>query len=85
MEEIYDGCCLQLGIGSLPNTIGQMIANSDLKDMGIQTEMFCNAMVEMYEKGKITNKYKATDKYKTTYAFGLGDKKLYEYMDYIQD
>ena len=41
MKEIEDGSCLQLGIGGLPNLIGQMIAESDLKDLGIHTEMLC--------------------------------------------
>ncbi len=39
MKEIKDGCCLQLGIGGLPNVVGSMIAESDLKDLGIHTEM----------------------------------------------
>lgn len=81
MEEIHNGCCLQFGIGSLPNTIGAMIAESDMKDFGIQTEMFNNAMMELYEKGKITNKYKVNDKYKSTYAFALGNADLYEFVD----
>ncbi|MGB5217268.1 MAG: hypothetical protein WBN66_03110 [Smithella sp.] len=35
MKEIEDGACLQLGIGGLPNVIGSMIAESDLKDLGV--------------------------------------------------
>ena len=81
MEEITDGCCLQLGIGAMPNTIGLMIAASDLKDMGIQTEMFCPSMVDMYEAGKITNAKKNIDKYKTTYTFALGNQKTYDFID----
>ncbi|HOW99420.1 MAG TPA: butyryl-CoA:acetate CoA-transferase, partial [Deltaproteobacteria bacterium] len=37
MPEIEDGCCLQLGIGGLPNVIGKLIADSKLQDLGIHT------------------------------------------------
>ena len=39
VPEIPNGACLQLGIGGMPNTIGAMIAQSDLKDLGVHTEM----------------------------------------------
>lgn len=81
VDEIRDGCCLQLGIGALPNTIGLMLADSDLKDLGIQTEMFCPAMVNMHEAGKITNAKKRYDKYKSTYSFALGNRETYDFMD----
>ena len=35
VEEIPNGACLQLGIGGMPNTVGSMIAESDLKDLGM--------------------------------------------------
>lgn len=81
MAEITDGCNIQLGIGAMPNAIGMMIANSDLKDIGIQTEMFCPAMVDMYENGKVTNANKYYDKYKTTYTFALGNQRTYDFID----
>ncbi|HWQ76827.1 MAG TPA: acetyl-CoA hydrolase/transferase C-terminal domain-containing protein [Syntrophomonas sp.] len=81
VEEISDGACLQLGIGSMPNTIGMMLAESELKDLGIQSEMFCDSFVAMYEAGKITNKMKAVDRFKSTYTFALGSKNTYEFMN----
>ena len=36
VNEIPNGACLQLGIGGMPNTVGSMIAESDLKDLGVQ-------------------------------------------------
>lgn len=35
VQNMVDGSTLQLGIGSLPNAVGQMIAKSDLRDLGI--------------------------------------------------
>lgn len=80
VPHIEDGSCLQLGIGSLPNTIGEMIARTDLKDLGIQSEMFCDAMVTMYEAGKITNAKKSFDINKSTYSFCLGTKETYDFI-----
>lgn len=80
MEEIRDGARLQLGIGSMPNTIGVELAKSDLKDLGVQTEMFCESFMNLYKAGKITNKYKVRDRYKSTYTFAMGARELYDFM-----
>lgn len=81
LPEIPDGACLQLGIGGLPNTVGQMIAESDLKDLGVHTEMYVDAFVDMALAGKITGKQKNIDRRKQVYAFGAGTQKLYDYLD----
>jgi len=81
VSEISNGACLQLGIGSMPNTIGVMIAESDLKDLGIHTEMFCEAFVNLHNAGKITNRNKVTDKYKSTYTFAIGTQNMYDFMN----
>lgn len=81
VAEIVDGACLQLGIGALPNLIGNMIAESDLKDLGIQSEMFCDAFVKMYEAGKVTNRRKAKDINKSTYSFSLGTQDTYDFLN----
>jgi len=80
MTEIEDGACLQLGIGGLPNVIGSMIAESDLKDLGIHTEMLVDSMVDLYEIGKITGNQKTTDRFKMVYTFAMGTNKLYDFL-----
>ena len=40
VDEIPNGACLQLGIGGMPNAVGSLIAESDLKDLGVHTEMY---------------------------------------------
>lgn len=77
---IPNGACLQLGIGGVPNTIGSLIAASDLKDLGIATEMYCDAFTAMYKAGKITNKYKTRDVGRSTYTFCFGNKESHEFM-----
>jgi len=81
MKEIEDGACLQLGIGGLPNLIGQMIAESDLKDLGIHTEMLVDSCVDLYNAGRITGRKKTVDHFKMAYTFAMGTKKLYDFLD----
>ncbi|KKM10022.1 4-hydroxybutyrate CoA-transferase [Clostridiales bacterium PH28_bin88] len=81
VEEIEDGSTIQLGIGGMPNTVGTLIAESDLKDLGCQTEMLVDAYLAMYKAGKLTNKRKNIDKGKGTWSFCVGSKELYEWVD----
>jgi len=82
VEEIEDGACLQLGIGGMPNTIGKMLAESDLKDFGVHSEMMCNAFLDMYNAGKITGANKSIDQHKMVFAFAMGDANLYKFIDH---
>lgn len=81
MNEIEDGACLQMGIGSMPNVVGTNIAKSDLKDLGIHTEMLVDSCVDLYEAGRITGSRKGIDRGKMVYSFALGTDKLYKFMD----
>ncbi|MEE0741215.1 MAG: butyryl-CoA:acetate CoA-transferase [Emergencia sp.] len=81
VEQIPNGACLQLGIGGMPNTIGSMIAQSDLKDLSVHTEMYVDGFVDMAEAGKITGKYKTLDKGRQVYAFAAGSQRMYDYMN----
>ena len=58
VPEIPNGACLQLGIGGMPNTVGSMIADSDLKDLGVHTEMYVDAFVDIANAGKINGSKK---------------------------
>ncbi|MFZ1984081.1 MAG: acetyl-CoA hydrolase/transferase C-terminal domain-containing protein, partial [Desulfatitalea sp.] len=73
---------IQLGIGGMPNTVGMMIAEADLKDLGVHTEMLCDAFVDMYQAGRVTNKKKQIDPGKMVYTFALGSQKLYDFLDH---
>jgi butyryl-CoA:acetate CoA-transferase len=80
VEEIPNGACLQLGIGGMPNAVGVMIAESDLKDLGVHTEMYVDAFVDISKAGKITGSKKSIDRFRQTFAFGAGTQKLYDYI-----
>lgn len=81
VEEVPNGACIQLGIGGMPNVVGTLLAESDLKDLGCQTEMMVDAYYHMYKAGKLTNKYKGIDKGKATFAFCAGSQFLYDWID----
>ena len=81
VPQIPNGACLQLGIGGMPSTIGSMIAESDLKDLSVHTEMYVDGFLDIAMAGKITGKYKNIDKGRQVFAFAAGSQKLYDYMD----
>ena len=81
VDEIPNGACLQLGIGGMPNAVGALIAESDLKDLGVHTEMYVDAFVDIARAGKINGSKKNIDRFRQTYAFGAGTKKMYDYLD----
>ena len=81
VPQIPDGACLQLGIGGMPNTVGSLIAESDLKDLGVHTEMYVDAFVDIAKAGKITGRHKNLDKGRQVYAFGAGTQKMYDYLN----
>lgn len=81
VEEIPNGACLQLGIGGMPNAVGSCIADSDLKDLGVHTEMYVDGFVDMTMKGKINGSKKNIDRFRQTFAFATGSQKLYDFID----
>lgn len=80
---IEDGSTLQLGIGGIPNAI--MSALEGKKDLGVHTEMFSDGMMEMVEKGVITNRKKTLHPGYSIATFILGSKRLYDFADHNRD
>lgn len=81
LPHIQNGSCLQIGIGGLPAAVSQLIADSDLQDLGIHTEVFVEGMVTLAEKGKITGANKQIDKNKMVTATIIGTEKMYQFLD----
>lgn len=81
LSYIPSGAALQLGIGSMPNVIGKMLADSDLKDLGMHTELCSDAYVELFEAGKLTNSKKKIHRNKGVTGIAFGSKKLYQWVD----
>ncbi len=78
---IQDGATLQLGIGGMPTVLGQMLAQSDLKDLGMHTELCTDAYVDLHDAGKLTNLRKTIFPGKGVAGFAFGTRKLYDWLD----
>ncbi|WP_312650675.1 acetyl-CoA hydrolase/transferase family protein [Aminipila sp.] len=79
VNAMVDGSTIQLGIGGMPNAVGKMIAESDLKNLGMHTELMVDAYLDMHKNGKLTNQKKNINKRKGTFGFALGSQELYDW------
>jgi 4-hydroxybutyrate CoA-transferase len=75
---VQDGATLQLGIGGIPAATA--LALRDKKDLGIHTEMFTDAVVDLVEAGVITGTRKERNRGKLVTAFLMGTKRLYDFV-----
>lgn len=82
MKEVPNGASLQLGIGGLPNAVGKMLAESDLKDLGIHSEMYVDSMMDMTRAGVITGQRKSIDRGKQVFSFAMGSTEMYDFLDH---
>ena len=82
---LYDGITLQIGIGGMPNALGGLIAESDLKDLGMHTELMSDGYLKLYQAGKITNKKKTLNRGKGVFSICNGSRELYEFLDHNMD
>ena len=76
---VPDRANLQLGIGGIPDAALKFL--TEKKDLGIHTEMFSDGVVELYEKGVVTNKCNNLHPGKFIATFLMGTKKLYQFVD----
>jgi len=76
---VKDGATLQMGIGSIPDAVLAALHNH--KDLGIHSEMFANGVVELVQKGCVTNSKKKMHQGRIVGSFLIGDKALYDFVD----
>jgi len=76
---IDDGSTVEFGIGQIPQAVAEFL--DDKKDLGIHTEMFTDAIIDMVERGIVNGKYKSIDRGKVVASFCMGTQKLYDYID----
>lgn len=82
---LRDGMTLQLGIGGIPNSLGSLIAESDLKDLGMHTELMSDGYLDLYKAGKITNRKKSVLPGKGIFSISMGSRELYDFLDHNSD
>jgi 4-hydroxybutyrate CoA-transferase len=76
---VPDGATLQRGIGAIPDAVLRRLL--DKHDLGIHTEMFSDAVVDLVEAGVITNRRKHLHPGRIITSFVVGTKRLYDYVD----
>jgi acetyl-CoA hydrolase len=77
-EMVPDEATLQLGIGALPNAVLSKLDGK--RDLGIHSELFSDGVVELVEKGVITNQAKTLHPGKIVAGFLFGSQKLYQFV-----
>ncbi len=76
---VEDRATIQLGIGTIPMVIGRLL--TERKELGIHSEMFCQAHVDLIEAGSVTNAYKGLYDGVSVATFALGEDRLYRWVN----
>ena len=79
--EIPDRAVLQLGVGGMPNVLGEYLARSDIKDLGCHSELITDAFYNLYEQGKLTNAHKEIYKGRSVFGICAGSQSLYDWLN----
>lgn len=78
-EQIPDGACIQLGVGTIPDATGMALKAKH--DLGIHTEMFVDSMIELIECGAVNNSKKQIHRGQCVTTFAFGSKRIYDFID----
>lgn len=77
--EIPSGATLQMGIGVIPDAT--LAALRDHEDLGVHTEMFSDGLVELCERGVVTNRLKTRFPGRVIASFAMGTERLHAFAD----
>lgn len=75
---VEDGSTLQMGIGGIPDAALARMHHK--RDLGIHSEMFSDRVVDLYEAGAITNRYKVVGLGRIITSFVNGSERLFEFV-----
>jgi itaconate CoA-transferase len=78
-EMVPDGATIQMGIGSIPNSVARYLGGH--KDLGIHTEVFVPGMVDLIREGVVTGKRKTLHPRKNVFTVAQGLKDTYEFLN----
>ncbi|HNP70470.1 MAG TPA: acetyl-CoA hydrolase/transferase C-terminal domain-containing protein [Kouleothrix sp.] len=78
---VEDGATLQMGIGAIPDGVLRCLRDGGARDLGVHTEMFADGVIDLVERGVITNARKTIHRGKIVAAFLLGSRRLYSFVD----
>jgi acyl-CoA hydrolase len=85
MEYIDSGSTIQTGIGGIPNQIATLLADSDIGDLGVHSEMFTTGLMRLHQAGKVSNEKGGDfDGFSPT-TFAAGIPELYMWLHENRD
>ncbi len=76
-ELVPDGATLELGIGALP--VAVLSSLNGKRELGIHSGMITDSVLDLIERGVITNARKSIDRGKTVTGLLMGSERLYRY------
>jgi len=76
---IENGSTIQMGIGALPDAV--CAALSQHQDLGVHTELLTPGLVDLMRTGVINNAAKSLHPGKAIFAFSMGQKATYDFLD----
>jgi len=76
---VEDGATLQMGIGTIPDSVLKNLTNH--KNLGMHTEMFSDGAIPLIQNGTIDNSLKKIVPGYCVTSFLLGSRKLYDFAD----
>lgn len=85
VNEIVDGACLQVGLGAIPQAVVTLLDQSDIKDLGIHTELFADGLMKLCKSGKVTNKKKTFMPGVSVTGLAMGTAELYDFLKNTKD
>jgi acyl-CoA hydrolase len=80
-EFVEDGATLQTGIGGIPSTVVELLAEGGGGDYGIHSEMFTTGLMRLHQAGKVSNRHKGQFDGVSITTFALGTPELYSWLD----
>ncbi len=75
---IPDRATLQMGIGTIPDATLAALGNH--RDLGVHTEMCSDGVMDLIERGVITNRHKRIHPNKTVTSFAAGSRRFYGFL-----
>lgn len=77
---IRDGVTLQVGIGQIPDAVVGTIRGGGFKDLGIQTELYGDGLMQLQKAEIVTNRKKKQHMGYSTTSLIMGSMELYEFV-----
>lgn len=75
---VEDGSTLQMGIGTIPDAVLKRL--HDKHDLGVHTEMFSDGLIDLVERGVVTNRLKKVHPQRTVTSFVAGTRRLFDFV-----